>query len=120
MIPHHCESLSPVIYLVQTQVPLIPSSTQKRQAFLVDHVLSTPLNFKICLSPQSRYSVLSVLPHRTPSLESLDSKSKRGVVLQFFLFALFTYVFSLFLEVSHGAATLTNPCPIIKGICLIS
>ena len=29
-------------------------------------------------------------------------------VLQFFLFALFTYVFSLFLEVSHGAAALTH------------
>ena len=74
MIPHHCESLSPVVYLVQTQVPLIPSSTQKRQAFLVNHVFSTPLNFKICPSPQSRYCVLSVLPHHTPSLESLDSK----------------------------------------------
>ena len=35
MIPHHYESLSPVVYLVQTQIPLIPSSTQKRQAFLV-------------------------------------------------------------------------------------
>ena len=89
MIPHHCESLSPVVYLVQTQVPLIPSSTQKRQAFLVNHVFSTPLNFKICLSPQSRYSVLSVLPHCTPSLESLDSK--RGVVLRFFLFC-FVYL----------------------------
>ena len=107
MIPHHCESLSPVIYLVQTQVLLIPNSTQRRQPFLINHlplaVFSTPLNFKICLSPQSCYSVLSVLPHRTPSLESLDSK--RGVVLQF---VLFTYVFSLFLEVSHGAAALTH------------
>ena len=103
MIPHHCESLSPVIYLVQTQIPLVPSSTWKRQAFLVDHVFSTPLTFKICLSPQSHYSVLSVLPHRTPSLESLDSKT--GVVLQFFLF---TCDFSLFLEVSHGAAALTH------------
>ena len=83
MIPHHCEFLSPVIYLVQMQVPLISSSTQRRQAFLIDHlplaVFSTPLNFKICPSPQSHYSVLSVPPHRTPSLESLDSK--RGVVL---------------------------------------
>ena len=103
MIPHHCESLSPVVDLVQAQIPLVPSSTQKRQAFLVDHVFSTPLNFKICPSPQSHYSVLSVLPHRTPSLESLDSKT--GVVLHF---ALFTYDFSLFLEVSHGAAALTH------------
>ena len=63
--------------------------TQKRQAFLVDHVFSTPLNFKICPSPQSCYSVLSVLPHRTPSLESLDSK--RGVVIQIFLFC-FVYL----------------------------
>ena len=83
MMPHHCKSLSPVVYLVQTQIPLIPSSTQKRQAFLVDHVFLTPLNFKICPSPQSHYSVLSVLPHHTPSLESLDSK--RGVVLQILL-----------------------------------
>src|SRR5580692_3679890 len=101
MIPHHCESLSPVVYLVQTQVPQIPNSTQRRQPFLIDHlplaVFSTPLNFKICPRPQSCYSVLSDLPHRTPSLESLDSK--RGVVLQFFLFC-FVYlsVFSLFLE----------------------
>ena len=91
--PHHCESLSPVIYLVQTQVPLIPNSTQRRQPFLIDHlplaVFSTPLNFKICASPQSHYSDLSVLPHRTPSLESLDSK--RGVVLRFFLFC-FVYL----------------------------
>ena len=87
MIPHHCEYLSPVVYLVQTQVSLIPNSTQKRQPFLINHlplaVFSTPLNFKICLSPQYRYSVLSVLPRRTPSLESLDSK--RGVVLQILL-----------------------------------
>src|SRR5580692_4577196 len=93
MIPHHCESLSPVVYLVQTQVPLVPNSTQRRQLFLIDHlplaVFSTPLNFKICLSPQSRYSVLSVLPHHTPSLESLDGK--KGVVLQFFLFC-FVYL----------------------------
>ena len=89
------------------QVPLIPNSTQRRQPFLIDHlplaVFSTPLNFKIYPSPQSRYSVLSVLPHRTPSLESLDSK--RGVVLDFSYFALFTYVSSLFLEVNHGTAT---------------
>ena len=86
--PHHCESLSPVIYLVQTQVPQIPNSTRRRQPFLIDHlplaVFSTPLNFKICPSPQSCYSVLSDLPHCTPSLESLDSK--RGVVLQFSYF----------------------------------
>ena len=90
MTPHHCESLSPVVYLVQMQVPLVPNSTQRRQPFLIDHlplaVFSTPLNFKICPSPQSRYSVLSDLPHHPPSLESLDSK--RGVVLQFFLFCL--------------------------------
>ena len=90
MIPHHCESLSPVIYLVQTQVPLVPNSTQRRHPFLINHlslaVFSTPLNFKICPSPQSRYSLLSVLPRHTPSLESLDSK--RGVVLGFFLFCL--------------------------------
>ena len=103
MIPHHCESLSPVVYLVQMQVP--PSSTQKRQAFLIDHVFSTPLNFKICPSPQSHYSVLSVLPHRTPSLESLDSK--RGVVLQFFLFC-FVYLCLFIILVSHGTATLTH------------
>ena len=93
MIPHHCKSLSPVVYLVQTQVPLISNSTQRRQPFLINHfplaVFSTPLNFKICPSPQSHYSVLSVLPHRTPSLESLDNK--RGVVLQFFLFC-FVYL----------------------------
>ena len=106
MIPHHCESLSPVVFLVQTQVSLVSNSTQKRQAFLVNHVFSTPLNFKICPSPQSHYSVLSVLPHRTPSLESLDSK--RGVVLWFFLFWFFTYFFSLFLEASHGTAALTH------------
>ena len=95
MIPHHCKSLSPVVYLVQMQVPLVPNSTLRRQPFLIDHlplaVFSTPLNFKIYLSPQSRYSVLSVLPHRTPSLESLDSK--RGVVLRFFLFFLFCFVY---------------------------
>ena len=110
MIPHHCKSLSPVVYLVQMQVPLIPSSTQRRQEFLINHlpfaVFSTPLNFKICLSPQSCYSVLSVLPHHTPSLESLDSK--RGVVLQFFLFCFVYLCLSLFLEVSHGAAALTH------------
>ena len=93
MIPHHCESLSPVVCLVQTQVLLIPNSTQRRQPFLIDHlplaVFSTPLIFKIYPSPQSCYSVLSVLPCRTPSLESLDSK--RGVVLQFFLFC-FVYL----------------------------
>ena len=90
MIPHHCKSLSPVVYLVQAQVPLIPSSTQKRQAFLIDHVFLTPLNFKNYPSPQSCYSVLFVLPHRsTPSLESLDSR--RGVVLRFFLFC-FVYL----------------------------
>ena len=97
MIPHHCESLSPVVYLVQTQVSLVPNSTQRRQPFLINHfplaVFSTPLNFKIYPSPQSRYSVLSVLPHRTPSLESSDSK--RGVVLRFFLFC-FVYL-SLFI-----------------------
>ena len=93
MTPHHCESLSPVIYLVQMQVPQIPNSTRRRQPFLIDHlplaVFSTPLNFKICPSPQSRYSVLSDLPHCTPSLKSLDSK--RGVVLRFFLFC-FVYL----------------------------
>ena len=106
MISHHWESLSPVIYLVQTQVPLISSSTQKRQAFLVDHVFSTPLNFKIYLSPQSHYSILSVLPHCTPSLESLNSK--RGVVLQFFLFYFVYLCLFIILEVSHGAAALTH------------
>ena len=110
MIPHHYESLSPVIYLVQMQVPQIPNSTRRRQPFLTDHLLlavfSTPLDFKICPSPQSRYGVLSDLPYHTPSLEYLDSK--RGYCYDFSYFVLFTYVFSLFLEVSHGAATLTH------------
>ena len=53
--PHHCTSLSPVIYLVQTQVPQIPNSTQRRQPFLINHlplaVFSTPLNFKFAQVP---------------------------------------------------------------------
>ena len=99
MIPHHDESLSPVIYLVQTQVSLIPNSTQKRQLFLINHlplaVFSTPLNFKICPSPQSRYSVLSVLPHRTPSQESLDSK-RGGSVMILLLHSHDCHMFSFF------------------------
>ena len=50
----------------------------------------------------------SVLMDPSTPLSKSQSPTKLADCYNFFYFVLFTYVFSLFLEVSHGAATLTH------------
>ena len=50
----------------------------------------------------------SVLMDPNTPLSKSQSPTKLADCYNFFYFVLFTYVFSLFLEVSHGAATLTH------------
>ena len=81
------------------------NSTQRSKFFIFNHYILLGAILPFYSMPAISHSRNSAaLPRKTNSNMSLTLEP----VYNFSYFALFTYVFSLFLEVSHGAAALTH------------